>query len=177
MKKQLYHQEEENLKKFRDKVKGKDVYIEDIESFIDGYEDLLNETKVITRISDRLQKKLDKANQKIHSQNVQISKTNSDLKDTIGKLAKATVGKKASTIMFTAAIILFVSEEYYLSPIVEQYVNVPYLSLALKGVIALMLKFIESGLEGYYLKQEKSKIMSRTQSMGKRYQRSAMAGY
>lgn len=171
MDKQLYHQEEHHLKSFREKVKNKDVFIEDIEGFVNGYEDLLNETKVITRISDRLQKKLDKANQKIHSQNVQISKANADLKDTIGKLAKARVGKKASTIMFTAAIVLFVSEEYYLSPVVEQYINLPYLSLALKGMIALMLKFVESGLEGYYLKQEKSKIMKNTSSIKEAYSR------
>lgn len=175
MDKQLYHQEEDHLNRFREKVKGKDVFLEDIEGFIDSYEDLLNETKVITRISDRLQKKLDKANQKILNQNVQISKANEDLKDTIDKLAVARVGKKASTIMFTAAIVLFVSEEYYLSPVVEQYVNIPYLSLALKGVIALALKFIESGLESYYLRQEKTKIMGNTASLKRAYSRSALA--
>lgn len=160
MDQQLYHQEEKQLQNFKELLKNNEVFVEDIDNILQNYEDLLNESKVITRISDRLQKKLDKANIRIQTQNGQITKTNSELKETIGHLARARVGKKASTIMFTAAIFLFVTEEYYLSSIIEQYVNLPYISLAIKGLIALFLKFVESGLEGFYLKREKAKIMN-----------------
>ena len=43
---------------------------------VEGKMTLLDQSKVITRISDRLQKKLDHANQKIKSQNVEIQKKN-----------------------------------------------------------------------------------------------------
>ncbi|MEQ9426357.1 MAG: hypothetical protein RJQ09_18170 [Cyclobacteriaceae bacterium] len=159
MDKQLYHQEEKELTDFKKKIEEDHVFLDDIETFVNKYEDLLNETKVITKISDRLQKKLDTANQKIQSQNTQITKKNEELGVTIDKLTKARVGRKASTIILTVAIILFVSEEFYLEAVIEEYVNIPYLGLGIKLLIALILKFLESGLEGFYMNREKDKII------------------
>jgi len=69
------------------------------------------------------------------------------------------VGKKASTIMFTAATVLFVTEEIYLGPLIEYFVNFSFLILAVKGGIAIALKGIEGFLETILTRGEKKKIL------------------
>ncbi len=156
---ELYHDEIRRLKEFRARLDTHAIYKQDIEGFTDDYEDLVAQAKVITRVSDRLQKKLDNANFQIKEQNNQIKTKNVELESTIGELAKARVGRKASTIMFTLAIILFISEEYFVEPIIEKFISIPHLGLGIKGLLALMLKFFESTLENFFLNQEKKKII------------------
>ncbi len=158
--KELYHEEQKILADYVSKVKNKDLSMDDAVGIAVNYKDLLDQSKVITRISDRLQKKLDHANQKIKSQNAEIQKKNVQLEDTIVKLDKMTVGKRASRIMFVMAIVLFICEEQFLAPVLDSMISIPYVSLLALLVIAMMLKFFESWLEGYFLKQTKKKILS-----------------
>jgi len=162
--KELYYEEQKILSDYVGRIKKKEVNLEDAVNIAVNYKDLLDQSKVITRISDRLQKKLDHSNQKIKSQNVEISKKNKELDNTIGQLTKMTVGKKATRIMFVLAVILFISEEQFLAPIINDYVGTPYVSLGLMLIIAMLLKFFESWLEGYFLKQQKHKILTREES-------------
>ena len=155
----LYQQEAEVLKVLQQKIDGGDISIKDIQEFKLNYESLFEESRMLMKISDRLQKKLDTANKKISEKNDEILLKNQNLKEAIDKLVQARVGKKASTIMFTAAIILFVSEEIYLEPLVEYFVNYHYLILILKGGVALSLKFFESILESYFVNSEKKRIL------------------
>ena len=105
--KELYHEEQKILFDFTNKVKDKKLYLKDATDFTCNYSDLLEQSKVITKISDRLQKKLDLANQKIKSQNHEIQKKNTQLETTVKELIHMTVGKKAFRIMFMVAIVLF----------------------------------------------------------------------
>ena len=66
--------------------------------------------------------------------------------------------------MFVLAVILFISEEQFLAPIINDYVGTPYVSLGVMLGIAMLLKFFESWLEGYFLKQQKHKILTRENS-------------
>ena len=161
--KELYHEEQKILSDYVVKVKKKSVHLEDAVTIAVNYKDLLDQSKVITKISDRLQKKLDNANQKIKNQNAEIHDKNQELEDTVDKLAKVTVGKKASRIMFGMAITLFISEEYFLAPIIDSYVDgSTIIALALKGIVAVvLLKFIESALETFFMNREKARIMNR----------------
>ncbi|MFT6783517.1 MAG: hypothetical protein ACJA1A_003457 [Saprospiraceae bacterium] len=156
---ELYHEEIRRLKDFRAKLDTHAIFKNDLDDFSSDYEELLAQARVITRVSDRLQKKLDNANVQIKEQNDQIKVKNVELEATIQELAKARVGRKASTIMFTLAIILFISEEYFVEPIIETFVSIQYLGIAIKGALALMLKFFEGGLESFFLNQEKRKIL------------------
>ena len=156
---ELYHEEIRKLKDFRSKLDTHAIYQNDLDEFSDHYEDLVAQSNVITRVSDRLQKKLDTANILIKEQNEDIKLKNLELENTIKQLVEARVGRKASTIIFTLAIVLFVSEEVFLEDIIESYVSMPYLDLIIKGGIALSLKFFESGLESFFLNQEKRKII------------------
>jgi len=156
----LFQQEAIIIKEIQEKIDAEDLYLDDVVEFKKNYESLSEESGMLMKISDRLQKKLDTANKKISEKNDEIILKNENLKEAIEKLVKARVGKKASTIMFTAAIILFVSEEIYLEPLVEYFVNYHYLILLLKAGVALCLKFFESALEGYFVNSEKRKIVN-----------------
>ena len=162
--KELYHEEQKILSDYVGKVKSKDLSMDDAVGIAVSYKDLLDQSKVITRISDRLQKKLDHANQKIKSQNAEIQKKNVQLEDTIVKLDKMTVGKKATRIMYVSAIVIVSLEELYLAPVLEEIFGNRYFTVAAILVIAMLLKFSESWLEGYMLKQIKKKILSANQS-------------
>ncbi len=156
---ELYHEEKKNLDEFKEKISDRKIYKEDLNAFADSYDELVAQARVITRVSDRLQKKLDTANTQIKEQNDEITEKNVQLEKTIEQLMKARVGKKASTIMLFLAIFLFVTEEYFMGPVIESFISIPYLDLVIKGLIAFSLKFVESGLETYFMKQEQSKIL------------------
>ncbi|WP_339810011.1 hypothetical protein [uncultured Imperialibacter sp.] len=157
--KNLFHAEENSLKEFKGKVKGNAVSKRTLARFIDNYEDLITQSKVITRVSDRLQSKLNKANAQIAEQNETISDNNKLLHNTIEQLVKAKVSKKASTIILTAAVVLFVAEEVLLEEAINNYVNIPYIGLIVKLCIALSLKAFESTIEKFFLRKEHSKIV------------------
>lgn len=155
----LYHEEEETLKNFRNKIRYENLTRKDLLEFTEHYQDLLAQSKVITRVSDRLQSKLNKANDRIREQNEEITEKNQLLENTINQLVRARVGRKASTIILTVAIVLFLSEEMFLESLLDTMVNSLYLSLGIKGGIALLLKFLEGGLETFFMKQEQIKIL------------------
>lgn len=157
--KDLYHQEEQELERFMSKVNGKSLTKRDLLAFTESYRDLLAQSRVITRVSDRLQAKLNTANEKIGVQNDVIVSKNQLLQKTIGQLTHARVSKKASTILFTAAILLFVSEEIILENAIAVFINIPYLGLIVKLFIALMLKSVEGIVEKHFMKKEQAKII------------------
>ncbi len=158
--KELYHDEVNNLKKFKDKIEAHTIYKEDLESFSEQYDELIAQAKVITRVSDRLQKKLDSANLQIREQNKEITKQNLELEATIHQLAQARVGRKASTILYFIAITLFVVEEFTLESILEN-LNWPVsLGIAIKLATFFGVKLFEGKLESYFMNQEKKKILT-----------------
>lgn len=158
--KELYHEEQKILSDYVGKVKNKDLNMDDAVGIAVHYKDLLDQSKVITRISDRLQKKLDHANQKIKSQNSEIQKKNVELEDTINKLDQMTVGKKVTRLMFVIFVVLFISEQVFVEPVIEESIDVPYLGIGIMLILAIMLKFFEAGVEQYFLKKIKKKIIS-----------------
>ena len=162
-KQELYYDEIKSLRNFRSKIDTHAVYKEDLDHFSNEYEELIAQAKVITRVSDRLQKKLDNANLQIRDQNEEIKSKNVELEDTISQLAQARVGKRASTIMLSVALILFILEQVLLEPIIEQQVNIPYLGLGILGVLFFIVKALESSLEKYFMNKEKKKILEREQ--------------
>lgn len=156
---ELYHDEISNLKEFRRKIGVKAIFKEDLDGFSDNYEELIAQAKVITRVSDRLQKKLDNANIQISDQNVEIKDKNLQLGNMVEQLAKAKMGRRASTILLGVALGLFILEQVFLQPIIDKYVSLPYLELVILILLFLGVKFLEGSLESYFMKKEKKKIM------------------
>jgi len=123
------------------------------------YEDLLIQTKIITRISDRLQNKLDKLNLALQNKNEQ-------LEDTIDELAKAKIGRKATTIVLFSAIILFILTEVLIEPLIEEWAisvftlkHAFWVGLLLKLMILLFLKPGEMLLERSLVKQARQEML------------------
>ena len=166
---ELYHDEINNLKAFRQKIDTKAIFKEDLDDFSNYYEELIAQAKVITRVSDRLQKKLDNANIQIQDQNVEIKDKNLELGDTLDQLAKAKVGRRATTILYTVAIGVFILEQVFLEPLIErklaeQEITIPYIGLMILAVLFILVKVLESSLEGYFMKREKKRILEKEKS-------------
>ena len=160
---ELYWEEIENLKSYRSKLDTHTVYKNDLDEFGDQYEELVAQTKVITRVSDRLQKKLDSANLQIREQNEEIKDKNFELEDTVTQLAKAKVGKKASTIMLTIGLGLFILEQIFLEPYIDANVDIPYVGIGILLILFFIIKGLESALESFFMNKEKKKILEREQ--------------
>ncbi len=156
---ELYYDEINSLRKFRSKIDSHAVYKEDLDSFSDEYEELIAQAKVITRVSDRLQKKLDNANIQIKDQNEEIKFKNIELKTTVDQLAQARVGRRASTIMLSVALVLFILEQIFIEPLIEESIDIPYVGLGILGVLFVIVKVLESSLEKYFMNKEKKKIL------------------
>ena len=157
--KELYHDEVSNLDKFRKKIDSRTIYKEDLEFFSEQYEELIAQAKVITRVSDRLQKKLDNANTQIREQNSEITEKNSELESAINQLVAAKVGRKASTILFVVTITLLIIEEYAIDPLLENLSGSEFISIGIKVATAVVAKLFEGRLEDYFLNKEKAKII------------------
>ncbi|MFY0600842.1 MAG: hypothetical protein JXR03_14300 [Cyclobacteriaceae bacterium] len=164
---ELYHEEIRKLKEFRSRLESHSIYKEQLDEFSDDYEELVAQAKVITRVSDRLQKKLDGANLQIREQNDEIKDKNVKLTETIDELAKAKVGKKASTIMLSVALGLFVLEQIVVQPFIEEnFSNGFYLDFVLLAAIFFLVKFFESKLEGYFMNAQKKRIIEEQKKEG-----------
>ncbi len=140
--------------------KKKDLLEEEVSSadlkkefteMVNEYENLLEQTAFITRISDRLQKKLDKTN-------LQLADTNEKLKETIEQLMKAKISRKARTIILVSALALFLLIEGLAEPYIDVIAQNFYLSLSIKAAVALSLKPLESVLENTMIKKERMKL-------------------
>ncbi|MFZ9046849.1 MAG: hypothetical protein ACO2ZZ_13405 [Cyclobacteriaceae bacterium] len=156
---ELYHEEISNLANFRSKIESHALFKEDLDQFSLQYEELVAQAKVITRVSDRLQKKLDKANVQIQSQNNEIKDKNVKLEDTIEQLAKAKMGRRASTIMLGITLFLFFIEQWLIQPKIEEYFSSPFISVVILILLFFLVKYFESNLEDYFLNQQKKKII------------------
>ncbi len=126
---------------------SKDEYKEELLQIKNYYEDLLDQGMLITKVSDRLQNKLNNLNAKLQDKNV-------ELQNTIDELTKARVGRKATTIVLLVAVALFLISEGVLEPQIEAQIgdNI-WLGLLFKGLIALLLKPIETLTEKYLMTQ------------------------
>ncbi|MEP1097567.1 MAG: hypothetical protein ABJG78_20790 [Cyclobacteriaceae bacterium] len=160
---ELYYDEISSLRKFRSKIDSHAVYKEDLDDFSNEYEELIAQAKVITRVSDRLQKKLDNANIQIKEQNDEIKFKNIELKTTVDQLAQARVGRKASTIMLSVALVLFIAEQLLLEPWIQANIDIPFAGLGILGILFVLVKVLESSLEKYFMNKEKKKILEAEQ--------------
>jgi hypothetical protein len=110
------------------------------------YKALLEQTRFLTWISGRLERKL-------HRTNRELFEKNNKLQTTLDELTKAEAGRSAYAIIYFIAIVLFVLEEYFVEPIINVFgENVGY-SILFKLVIVLMLKVSEGFIERKFIKK------------------------
>jgi len=159
----IFAKEFEELKKIQNLIENKnlgededlwDRYV----NLSEQYERLLNDSAVITSISDRLQNRLEKTNQKLQEQSEEIKTINNELEarnqlleQTISELTKTKISKKATTIVLIAAVVLFIVSEGVLEPFIEMHTESFILGFLAKGTIALLLRPIDYLVERYLM--------------------------
>jgi hypothetical protein len=116
---------------------------------LEHYARLLGDAKLVTSVSDRLQNKLNNANDELNEANERITAQNDKLRKAIIMLKEARAGKRATTIVLLLALFLFFISEAFIEPKIEQVVADWYVGLAIKAIITVMLKPIESIVEKY----------------------------
>jgi len=119
----------------------------------DRYEALLNQTRFLTWISGRLERKLQRKNRELHDNNVTLQRT-------LNELTKAEAGRSTYAIIYFIAIVLFVLEELFLEPFINLMGNSIGYGILIKLGIVLILKISEGFIE--------KKIVTRRRLMRKK---------
>ncbi|MCU0437991.1 MAG: hypothetical protein MUC49_08730 [Raineya sp.] len=119
---------------------------------LENFEEAIGQMRLITNVSDKIQKKLDKANAALDQKNQELDFKNKELQVTIDQLTQARAGKIATTIVLILAIILFLIEEVLLEPLIVDFVSTnQWVSIGIKLFLVLSLKPIESVMENVVL--------------------------
>ena len=133
----------ENFKKFRNRKDNSiEKYKTEYSDLVSGFEELLNQTKVITKIGDRLQKRLNEKNEELQS--------------TIEELVRVKISRRATTIVFIIAIAIFFVVEVFIEPIIESHTEF-YYGIIIKLVLVLSIKPIEMAFEHKLINRAKRK--------------------
>ena len=111
-----------------------------LEDLTNEYKKLLEQTRFLTWISGRLEKKLHRANHELKDRNTLLERT-------IDELITARASKNAYTIIYIIAIVLFVLEEFLIEPVITRFGSGLGFSILIKLVIVLLLKVTEGILE------------------------------
>jgi len=160
-KQSIYHREVEFLENSKAFLKKSGYSREELQleykNLLENYEELVDQVKIITKISDRLQKKLNKTNDKLESTNDKLNDTNIKLSETIDALTEAKIGRRAGTIVMFVAIALFMVSEAWIEPMIEQAFPNFWVGLGLKLVVAILIKPGEDLTNRYMLKKARKK--------------------
>lgn len=152
----LFEKETETLEKFGqlltgDRQKSETEYREALVELHERYGELLGQVKFLTKISDRLENRLRLTNQLLERKNI-------ELKNALRDLLEARAGKRALTIIYIAAALLFIFEEVVIEPFIPIFGQLLLAGILIKLAIALVLKSIEGVIEGRLLKRKIQKI-------------------
>lgn len=132
---------------------------EQLEMLVSEYEDLLNQTKVLAKIGDKLHKKMNKANS-------QIAEKNRKLEETLELLLTEKAGRQAIAITMIFFLIVFILTEIFIDPSVELWAHEVFptqtfielvAGLSVKIAIALTLRPIEYLIEKFLIRRARNK--------------------
>lgn len=118
-----------------------------LENLTNKYKALLEQTRFLTWISGRLERKLQRTNR-------ELAGKNNMLVNTLKELTKAEAGRSAYAIIYFIAIMLFVLEEFFVEPFINMIGEGLGFSILIKLVIVLLLKVSEGFIEKRVMKKE-----------------------
>jgi hypothetical protein len=117
-----------------------------LENLTNKYKSLLEQTRFLTWISGRLERKL-------HRTNSELLVKNNKLVNALNDLTKAEAGRSAYAIIYFIAIALFVLEEFFVEPVINMFGEGVGFGILIKLVIVLLLKVSESFIEKRVIKK------------------------
>ncbi|MBS1680775.1 MAG: hypothetical protein JST48_03610 [Bacteroidetes bacterium] len=126
-----------------------------LENLTNEYKKLLEQTRFLTWISGRLEKKLHKANRELTERNAKLEKT-------VDELITAKAGRSAYAIIYFIAIVLFVLEEFFIEPFIGMFGNSLGYSIMIKLFIVLLLKISEGFIEERIKKKPQGTLLSKS---------------
>jgi hypothetical protein len=147
----LFSKEAAVLQHYRDvleKDSSPTIKRELLQDLTDKYSNLMEQSRFLTWISGRLERKLQKANQDLFHKN-------QSLQTTLSELVKARAGRNAYAIIYFIAIVLFVLEEFFVEPVIEMFGDGVGYSILIKLIIVLLLKVSEGFIEEKIVKKPK----------------------
>jgi hypothetical protein len=158
-----YSREHDVVSRFKEISKREDLTIEEyqevFQEMFKHYENLLSDTKLLTSVGDRLQRKLKSANimmaeqkEEIERINESLVSTNQQLQDTIDELTKAKASRKAQAYILLIALALFIASEL----VEDQFATISnnfFLNMLLKVCFLFPVRYIEGYLEGYFIRK------------------------
>lgn len=121
-----------------------------LENLTHKYKVLLEQTRFLTWISGRLERKLQRKNVELHQKN-------NRLVSTLKELTKAEAGKNAFAVIYFIAIALFVLEEFFVEPVINVFGKGVWFSVLIKLIIVLLLKVSEGFIERRLTKRKEFK--------------------
>jgi hypothetical protein len=121
------------------------------EKLTDDYKKLLEQTRFLTWISGRLEKKL-------HKSNRELVERNSKLEKAVDELMTAKAGRNAYAIIYFIAIVLFVLEEFLIEPVINKFGDGVGYSILIKLIIVLVLKVSEGIIEDRIKQKPKAEV-------------------
>jgi hypothetical protein len=143
-----------------------------------NYERLLDDSKLLTSIGDRLQRKLKSANLMMREQAEEIKRVNANVQEknielqlTVDELTKTKASRRATALVFTFIVALFIITELIeqlldniLSSTVANSNVVIAISWTLKTILVVAFKPAEAFIEKRILKRsEKDKLADKAQ--------------
>jgi hypothetical protein len=148
----IYIKEVNELQRAKQIAEKLDLYEHDLKEeykrLLFNFEESIGQMRLITKVSDKIQKKLDKANAALDQKNRELDAKNQELQQTIDELTQARAGRTATTIVLFLALLLFLVEEILVEPVIEaNFGGNQWASIGTKLFIVLLLKPIESVLE------------------------------
>jgi hypothetical protein len=139
----LFRRENEILMKYKEMASRENSPEETskaLEKLTAKYSDLLLQTRFMTWVSGRLERKLQRTNR-------ELINNNKTLQHTLDELTKSEASRSAYAIIYFIAIVLFVLEEFLVEPLITELGgNVGY-GILIKLAIVLFLKLTESAIE------------------------------
>jgi hypothetical protein len=157
MQEHVFHHEVQLLEQYKQLDRTPSVdYKSALANLTICYAELLEQTRFITKVSDRLEKKIEIANHDLQTKNAQLQQT-------LDALTRAQVGKRAMAIIYFVAIILFVLEEFFVEPFINMFGDGMWLGIVIKLSIVLMLKPAEGLLEARLLMLQRKKVAESNQ--------------
>ncbi len=120
---------------------------------VDSFEDAVGQMRLITKVSDKVQKKLDRVNSALDVKNAELDIKNAELQTTIDELTQARAGKIAATIVLAVAVMLFLLEELFIDSAIKNLLGTTsqWAGVITKLVVVLLLKPLEGLLENFII--------------------------
>jgi hypothetical protein len=113
---------------------------EALQCLTNKYKNLLEQTRFLTWISGRLERKLQRTNRELFQKNI-------TLENTLNELTKSEAGRNATGIIYFIAIVLFVLEEFFVEPVISMFGDGVSYGIVIKVGIVLLLKVSEGFIE------------------------------